>query len=349
MNGRHVSTDQVAARDAFAFWQDVICDTFINLDCRAPNPSGFSGAVYTQSFGNLQLSAMASHEIGLERTRLRIAQARDEYCLIVVQGRGQTRAEQDGRSFLLEAGDLALFDSARPYRAELRSGFHHFVLKIPREMVRQRLGRAEAVTARRISGSTGIGRIASAFIRDLPAGLNTLDEISAERVSATCVDLVAAALRTVADTDAKAESSTRLLHLVRAKTFIAENIQREELSREMVARALGISPRYLSSLFADEHASVTRFIWLSRIERCKGVLSDRSQRHRSISDIAFASGFNDMSHFSRLFREQVGMTPRQYRFEYGTCSPAASEADAGRRDPRLQPPDMAIAALLNPS
>lgn len=349
MNGRHISTDQVSPRDAFAFWQDVICDTFINLDCRSRSPNGFSGAVYSQPFGDLQLSAMASHEIGLERTRSRVAQARDEYCLIVVQGRGQTHAEQDGRTFLLEAGDLALFDSVRPYRAELKSGFHHFVLKIPREMLRQRLGRVETVTARRVPGGTGIGRIASAFIRDLPPGLDTLDEISADRVSATCVDLVAAALRSVTESDAKAESSTRFLHLLRAKTFIAENIHSGDLSRDMVARALGISPRYLSDLFAGEQASVARFIWLSRIERCKAALADPLQRHRSVSEIAYGVGFNDVSHFSRLFREQVGMTPRQYRAENETAHSVALLPRGENRDVPSQESDAAIAALLNPS
>jgi transcriptional regulator GlxA family with amidase domain len=56
-----------------------------------------------------------------------------------------------------------------------------------------------------------------------------------------------------------------------------------------------------------------RYIWTHRLERCKSALTDSSQSHRAISEIAFAWGFNNMSHFSSLFRERVGVSPREYR------------------------------------
>jgi AraC-like DNA-binding protein len=35
--------------------------------------------------------------------------------------------------------------------------------------------------------------------------------------------------------------------------------------------------------------------------------------HRHVSEIAFAWGFNDLSHFGRVFREHYGMPPRDWR------------------------------------
>jgi len=35
--------------------------------------------------------------------------------------------------------------------------------------------------------------------------------------------------------------------------------------------------------------------------------------HRHVSEIAFAWGFNDLSHFGRVFREHFGMSPRDFR------------------------------------
>ena len=43
--------------------------------------------------------------------------------IVVVQGSGRTLAEQDGRQAILETGDLALFDSVRPYFAQLQIYF----------------------------------------------------------------------------------------------------------------------------------------------------------------------------------------------------------------------------------
>jgi AraC-like DNA-binding protein len=296
MQSHRISTEGIAGRESFSFWRDVICETFIHLECATPSRGRFSGGLRNQPFGGLQLSSMASDQIDLTRSPAKIAAARDEYCLIVVQGRGRTLAEQDGRQLILERDDLALFDSVRPYRARLETGFHHFVLKVPREPLRRRLGALETLTARRMSGSHGIGRIASRW-----------------RVADMCVDLVAATLGGAALDLGEGASSTRIVRLIRAKEFIAANIQREDLSPALVAAALGISPRYLTALFADDDVSVSRYIWLLRLERCKAALTDAAQAHRSVSEIAFAWGFNDMSHFSRFFRKHVGISAREYK------------------------------------
>jgi len=313
MCANYVSTEGVRAREAFAFWQDVICGTFVHLDCVSPDRDRFAGRVSNVSFADLQVSSMASDQIDVRRSKSRIAAAREEYGLIVVQGRGRTLAEQDGREVVLETGDVALFDSVRPYHAELQTGFHHFVLRIPREKLRRRLGPLEAVSAMKISGKAGIGRVVGAFIQSLPQELDGIDGATAEQVANSCVDLTAAALGTVISGVNASETTTRIAHLARAKAFIAANLQCDELSPDMISGALGISTRYLAALFATDGNSISRYIWKRRLNRCKAALADTKQAHRSISEIAFAWGFSNMSHFSQMFRRQVGYSPREFR------------------------------------
>ncbi len=312
MDSRRISTEIVPRRQAFAFWQDVICDTFIHLDCTSSHTGSFSGELTSQPLGDLTLSSMASDAIDLTRSRARISAAREEYCLIVLQGRGRTLAEQDGRRTVLEAGDLALFDSARPYFAALEAGFHHYVLKVPRGAVRRRLGAIEMVTATRVPGGAGIGKIACGFIRGLLDEAGAVDDPTCRKLAETSIDLVAAALASALPV-ATAASVTRVAHLARAKAFIAANAQRFDLAPEHVAAASGVSQRYLRELFADEGDSISRYIWTYRYEKCKAALSDPAQAHRAISDIAFGWGFNDMSHFSRLFRTRTGVSARAFR------------------------------------
>jgi AraC-like DNA-binding protein len=287
MKACHISTDVLSDREAFAFWQDVICETFIHLDCASANSRKFRGSLHNQPFGDLLLSSMASDPIDLSRTAARISAARDEYCLIVVQGSGRTLGEQ--------------------------TGFHHYVLKVPREAVRRRFGPIEALTATKISGTRGIGKIASNFVRGLHGELETLDEFASQRLAETSVDLIAAALASAMPTAVPVASTTRVAHLMRAKSFIAGNIHRYDLTSGHVAVAIGVSERYLRDLFAGEGMSLGRYIWTFRLERCRIALSDPSQAHRAISEIAFGWGFNDMSHFSHYFRERVGVSPREYR------------------------------------
>lgn len=50
-----------------------------------------------------------------------------------------------------------------------------------------------------------------------------------------------------------------------------------------------------------------------RLERCKRDLASPTHAHRHIGEIAFAWGFNDLSHFGRVFRDHYGLSPRDWR------------------------------------
>jgi AraC-like DNA-binding protein len=55
------------------------------------------------------------------------------------------------------------------------------------------------------------------------------------------------------------------------------------------------------------------YILRCRLEACRQTLHDRSQRHRSITDVALGFGFSNMAHFSRVFRAHLGVPPSDYR------------------------------------
>jgi AraC-like DNA-binding protein len=85
------------------------------------------------------------------------------------------------------------------------------------------------------------------------------------------------------------------------------------LSLPRAAAAIGISPRYASDLMAAEQISFRSYVQVQRLERCKRDLCDPAQLARHISDIAFAWGFNDLAHFSRIFKQRFGASPREWR------------------------------------
>jgi AraC-like DNA-binding protein len=47
-----------------------------------------------------------------------------------------------------------------------------------------------------------------------------------------------------------------------------------------------------------------------RVSRAQALLSDR---HLTVSEVAYSVGFNDLSHFDRTFRRIVGRSPTEYR------------------------------------
>jgi AraC-like DNA-binding protein len=99
----------------------------------------------------------------------------------------------------------------------------------------------------------------------------------------------------------------------RIETYVGANIDDPELSIDAIAGALGCSRRYLYKAFGSRPETLGEMIWRLRLERCAQMLSGRAAEDGTITEIAFASGFNSSTHFSRLFRARYGMTARDWR------------------------------------
>jgi AraC-like DNA-binding protein len=85
----------------------------------------------------------------------------------------------------------------------------------------------------------------------------------------------------------------------------------QDLSLADLARTAGMSPHHFAVLFRQRMGtSPHRHVVEQRIERAKHLLRDHT---RSILDVALASGFESQSHFGRVFRRVVGVTPSDYR------------------------------------
>jgi AraC-like DNA-binding protein len=82
-----------------------------------------------------------------------------------------------------------------------------------------------------------------------------------------------------------------------------------------IAAQLHTSVSTLHRAFAGEPCSIAEWIWVQRLDAVRADLGDPALRHRTISDLAFAWGFVDASHFSRAFRARFGRTARDVRHD----------------------------------
>lgn len=78
-----------------------------------------------------------------------------------------------------------------------------------------------------------------------------------------------------------------------------------------IAGQLNISPRYLSDLLKQETGKTTiELIHIFLISEAKNLLQEGDQ---GIAEIAYYLGFEDASYFSRLFKQEVGLSPAYYK------------------------------------
>ena len=307
-----LSTDDVAARDRAAYWIDMICDVFVQLDCTDVAPD-FYGRIVNQPLGRMQLSEVISHKQFVDRSRRQLARSNEDCLLVSLQLAGRGCIQQDGRSAILGPGDFALYDSTRRYTLTFDDEFRQLVLKAPRPLFAERLDFPERCTATSIHGSAGMGRVASELLRTVAREAPTLLPHEIERMANTVIDVFAAAFGHSLVDQPLSSRSHRPAQLVRAKMFIEDHLRDPELSPERIAAAHGISTRYLSKLFEDTGSTVARWMWDRRLERVASDLRDPDLVAHSVSHIAFGWGFNNMSHFSRAFKAHYGACPRASR------------------------------------
>jgi AraC family transcriptional regulator len=98
--------------------------------------------------------------------------------------------------------------------------------------------------------------------------------------------------------------------LKRVLDYIGDNLT-EDLSLSHLAALAGMSPHYFAELFGRSTGYAPhRYVLLQRIERAKQALRDSS---RSVIEAGVDAGFQNPSHFARMFRRFVGVSPSRFK------------------------------------
>lgn len=96
----------------------------------------------------------------------------------------------------------------------------------------------------------------------------------------------------------------------KAIRYISQNFSRN-LTLDEVADHVHLNSAYFSTLFKQSTgSSFKEYLNMVRIEESKRLLSNTDY---SIIDISLATGFEDQSYFSKVFKKYTGLTPKQYR------------------------------------
>jgi len=177
---RTISTDTVAARQRLAFWTDLVCDTYVQLECNPPQGGDrIDGEIVADELASLQLSRVTATAQLVKRTPALIARASEDHFLVSIQTQGRGVISQDGRHAVLGPGDFALYDSTRPYQLTFDDNFQQFVLKLPGPTLRTALRDTERLTATTVRGDRGAGHLMIGMIRTLAADIGALAPESA--------------------------------------------------------------------------------------------------------------------------------------------------------------------------
>lgn len=95
-----------------------------------------------------------------------------------------------------------------------------------------------------------------------------------------------------------------------AVDFMRENLS-DKLSLETLASQANLSKNQFTRVFSRRyHTTPIQYLRTLRVDWAKELLGTTD---RSLTDIALTTGFGDSSHFSRTFKQIVGVSPREFR------------------------------------
>jgi len=306
-----MSTDQVAARERGGFWADWIDRLFGGLDSDLYGDTDFDGRMTTVRAGDIVLTRLEANRHRVMRSSS-LARASDVgYLKIVAPWVGCAGVEQQGREAWVTPDQWSIYDTTESYAVANPVRVEHLIVMLPKVQIAERGLALDPLMARRLGGSGGVARLALETMRSAWRELPGMSETAARGVGDAITQLVHLAMLDLAGIGTAVTQREALRE--RIKQHVGEHLGDPGLSVDSIALALNCSRRHLYNAFAEEPDGVAGYILHRRLDACRNALASGANAHRSLTDIAFAFGFSNMAHFSRVFRARLGVPPSDFR------------------------------------
>lgn len=305
------STASVHPRDRFDYWHSAACKNLVHHSSTPICRQKFEAEIETGRLADIRIIRFENSPMHVVRSARDVSRSEDDDLLLCRQTSGLVELEQAGRNISLQAGGLVLLDPQLPYRAKFSGDSKLLVLKLPRRPLEARTGPTRETIAAPVGASIdGVRDWTSSLIGMLPEMAEAMADTQGQIAQDQIFDLVASALLKRRSPSLGGARSAALLSL---RAAIDARLTDPELDRVSLAKAARISVRYANTLLKEQETSITRLVRNRRLARCRAALEDPLQSRRSINDIAYGWGFRDATHFGRCFKQEFGMSPREYR------------------------------------
>src|ERR1700742_171444 len=268
----------------------------------------FASKVRTRQVFGFTAVDLTCSAVRLERTERDIRRDNLEYYYVTVQDTGESVINHNDRVVNIAAGDVVLLDSTRPvtFISPAQDRAKWLGLQVPRQNLASHLGFAPqggACGRRQAQAARLLYQLAVAPAGDGEPAFAPADEF----MRLVVYDLLGALFAPPAPVGSR--HTDKLFG--RVCSIIKDRFADPDISPREVAAEMGISLRYLQSLFTDRGSTCSHYISSRRLDHAAHLIERRASMKtgQPLSDIAYACGFRDYTHFARGFRRRFGTTP----------------------------------------
>jgi AraC family transcriptional regulator, positive regulator of tynA and feaB len=323
----------VPVRHRFPMMRDMMADghapfmlsllTATREDPEAP----FDGGFEFRTTGVLSCIDLYTDAVTYTRTERGVACSPTDLYGLQLQVEGVSHFSQGGQTRTHLPGSLMLMDSNVPFHTVKLGRTRHRKMLIPRRQIDALI--APGWQRHGIHcAQPGLGNLVTQYTRALMEEMGRLG--AAEAVVA--MDNLCRLLALLADAQTEqAEPADRAINaarLVQVRRHIEQHLADPALTPASVAAAHCMSQRSLHLLFEPTGVSFARYVLRRRLQECHAMVASPAHAHRSVTDIAFAWGFNSLTTFYGAFQRQFGMAPGDLRRAAGKGKIASPQRSA---------------------
>jgi len=225
---------------------------------------------------------------------------------------GHALLESRNSSVLLEAGDIVFGPTGRYASLEMETDFRLLHAKIPARALHPSLLNPHNLSIGHLSRHDSVCHVFGGMLGALADMLHRLRPEQMHAVDMAMSEFLVAGVAMMRP-DSNTIARRRSVEFRRLCDAIDRDLSDPNLTLRKLAASLKASSRYVQKLFENVGTSFSHYLRERRLENCSVELRDPACANLSISDICFRWGFNDAAHFSRSFRDQFGMSPREFR------------------------------------
>ncbi|SDS53364.1 AraC-type DNA-binding protein [Friedmanniella luteola] len=289
-----------------------IWELVVRVEIEQPPPPTVAARCRLRQWGAITQCSVQANAHTIRRTP-RLARDEMEPSLFLgLQVTGTSMVVQDGREAVLRPGDLAFYDTTRPYTLLNDGGIDQHYFRIPRSALALPARAVDAATATTLSASHPLVDVASAYFARLALQPDIVPEARAA-VSVPSVELVRALIATRSGSARLVRETLSTTLVDRALEYARLHLTEPNLTPARIAAAQHVSVRHLYAAMAAAEISLAGWIRTQRLEACRLELTHPASRLLTVAAVAARWGFVDPTHFSRAFRAEFGVSPREWR------------------------------------
>jgi AraC family transcriptional regulator, positive regulator of tynA and feaB len=323
-----VDLDAVDRERRAAAWHSGARTYFPGLSVSDLSLEPLAGAIAGSRFGEGRLWTILSPPLQVHYDPERVSTERPQIFSLMLQLRGSTTARQAERAALLGPGEMCVIDSQLPFELTVTGALSQVVvMQMPRHAALSRHPFLEHYTAA-IFDSNESGCV---LLRSLLLNILECAPTMGPRQRSSALHAIIQLLGAPEERAAELAETTGW-RVRAALSYIDAYLADPELNACRIAAAQSVSRRRLDEIMVSATGtSVSSHIWSRRLEQAASDLLDERFATGTITQVAFAAGFEDVSHFTRSFKRRYRVPPSEWRDVHRSKQSAAVVPSARRR------------------